>query len=166
MPVGRETLVADANFLIDIEKGKLLSAIFELNYRWEATVEVLDEIFPHTSKFLIAKGLLRTFLTSTELSRIPELRKKFVAPSFADLTALCVAASQHKVLVTGDRHLRQAARSEGIEVHGTLWVLDELVSSKTIPCKRAADSLTAMVKSQSRFPAAECRKRLREWKGL
>ena len=66
-------------------------------------------------------------------------------------------------LLTGDRNLRDFAMAEGIAVHGTLWLLDELVVCRIITPFEAKTSLEAMQRSGSRLPHDEVLNRLRLW---
>ncbi len=66
-------------------------------------------------------------------------------------------------LLTGDRHLREAATQEGVAVHGTLWLLDELVRLGTIVPLQAA-ALEHMLAHGRRLPQDECQKRIERWK--
>ncbi|MBE0467410.1 MAG: DUF3368 domain-containing protein [Candidatus Desulforudis sp.] len=66
-------------------------------------------------------------------------------------------------MLTGDKDLRTAAQDEGIVVHGTLWVLDQLVEQHAAPPHEIAAALKRMLQKGSRLPRLECEKRLRRW---
>ena len=59
-------------------------------------------------------------------------------------------------LLTGDRHLRAAAEQEGVPVHGTLWLLDEMVRLAVVSPRLAAQALERMLERGSRLPLDEC----------
>ena len=67
------------------------------------------------------------------------------------------------VLLTGDGHLRQAARREGVEVHGVLWVLDGLLEDRGLTAREAIQALRRMLDAGARLPEPEWRRRLRAW---
>jgi predicted nucleic acid-binding protein len=68
------------------------------------------------------------------------------------------------MLVTGDAALRHAAEEEGVEVHGTLWLLDNLIVDGLLPSATGAFALERMQKHGSRFPQDECNDRLERWR--
>ena len=49
-----------------------------------------------------------------------------------DHSALALAMQEKCPLLTGDKDLRTAAKSEGVEVHGTVWIIEELLNQKLI----------------------------------
>ena len=79
------------------------------------------------------------------------------------MATLVLARSEDGVLMTGDGTLRDAARAEGIEVHGTLWVVDHLVHTETVRPNEAAHALQLMMEGDRRLPPAEVNRRIREW---
>ena len=89
----------------------------------------------------------------------------YARPSRTDLFALACAREMKCLLLSGDAALRNAAGAEGVEVHGTLWVLDQLVEAGLLSSREAAKSLKLMVAMKSRFPKNEVEKRMRLWEG-
>ena len=49
-------------------------------------------------------------------------------------------------------------------VHGTLWLLDEMVRLAVVPPRLAAQALERMLEHGSRLPLNECQERLERWK--
>lgn len=86
-------------------------------------------------------------------------------PSVNDLFAFVVARAEGAMLLTGDGALRELAESEGMAVHGTLWMLDELVRRAVVRPEQAADGLERIIKYGRRLPERECRRRIRRWGG-
>jgi hypothetical protein len=64
-------------------------------------------------------------------------------------------------LLTGDRHLTEAADREGVTAHGTLWLLDEMVRLMVVAPVQAAQALERMLERGSRLARVECQKRPR-----
>ena len=67
------------------------------------------------------------------------------------------------MVIAGDGPLRDAAETEGLEVHGVHWVLDELVEHGHITASRAAAGLEVMLQEGSHLPAGPVEKRLVLW---
>ena len=74
------------------------------------------------------------------------------------------AQTLEAALVTGDGDLRKAALAAGVEVHGILWMLDEMVAGAKTPPRHAAEMLERILKTRARLPAAECEVRLARWR--
>lgn len=63
-------------------------------------------------------------------------------------------------LLTGDNALRNAAASEGIEVRGTLWVVEALVAQGVITKRRAESAYNRMKSAGRRLPWRQAFERL------
>jgi len=156
--------VVDANILIDLHAGELLREFFRLPLRPMVPDVVLAELDIPDRKSLLSYGLEEVELSPAQVQMVVTLLGRYHRPSTNDLFALCLAREWGATLLTGDHHLRDAAVREGVKVHGTLWVLDELVRlGIVVPC-RAAQSLEQMRASGGRLPTAECEKRLLLWR--
>lgn len=161
MPGSRvPTLIGDANVLIDFARGELLGALFKLS----STLAVPDLVFedelraqhPH----LIDRGLVLVELGSTTIDRVMELSATYRKTSRLDLFALAAAEQEDAVLLTGDKHLRKAAEAEGIEVHGTLWLADQLISEGLISVDRLTEAYTRMRACGRRLPWTEVQRQI------
>jgi predicted nucleic acid-binding protein len=102
-------------------------------------------------------------LDEKEESAAASFTLTFRKPSPNDLAALALAKSRGATLLTGDAPLREAAATEGVTVHGVLWLLDMLVAKAAITPEIAAAALDAILADGSRLPDHECRQRLRAW---
>jgi len=109
-------------------------------------------------------GLQSATLSGTQVQEVTALTVRHRQVSANDLFALVLARTLEAVLLTGDQHLRQIAAQQGIVVHGTLWVLDEMVRLKVIAPSQAAQALEQMLARGSRLPRARCQRRLQQWR--
>ena len=94
------------------------------------------------------------------------MRGQFIGPSFYDLSVLVLAKKRGAWLLTGERQLRSIAQTAGLTVHGTLWLLDEMIRHRVIVPTVAAQALQRMLQQGSRQPREECEKRLARWRAL
>ncbi len=156
--------VTDANFWIDLHAGGLLDEVFRLPCRWVIPDVVLGELQQPDRRALHSRGLNEVGLSGEQVAEVPELAGRYPRPSRKDLFALVLAKTTGTTLITGDRDLRTAAEQEGMEVHGTLWVLDEMVKGKIIKPQRAAEALERMVRHGRRLPREETEERLQRWR--
>lgn len=109
-------------------------------------------------------GLRNFELPGSQVLKVLELASKYRGPSRADLFALALAIALPGVLLTSDKRLREAAENEGVPVHGTLWLLDELVACGLVTHMKARDALRRMLEKGRRLPLDECGRRLKRWK--
>ncbi len=66
--------------------------------------------------------------------------------------ALGLAKTSGWTLLAGDRSLRQAAEEEAIEVHGTLWLVERMVTTQVINVEQAATAFDLMRENHRRLP--------------
>ncbi len=158
------TYIVDANILIDLHVGGSLSEFFRLPFRFVTPDVVLAELVEPDGETLVVRGLERAELSGKQVLAVAELRARYRWVSVRDLFALVLAQALGTTLLTGDRHLRQAADVEGVAVHGTLWLLDEMVRLGVVPPGQAAQALERMLARGSRLPHDECQVRIRRWR--
>jgi len=162
-------IVTDTNVWIDLHRGGLIAEAFKLPVTWLAPDVVIEELRVPDGEPLVRRlrrlGLKQIELSGEQVATVQVFAAGYRRSSTADLFALVVAKARGAVLLTGDRRLREAANEEQVHVHGTLWVLDEMVRRRILPLIRAARALRQMVERGSRLPRRDCEIRLRRWKG-
>lgn len=150
--MGKLLLISDANILIDVENGHLTPAIFRLPY----VIGVPDILFELELKerhsHLLEAGLKVKSLTAESIKKTESLTQQYPQPSIMDHSALALALQEQCPLLTGDKALRVAAKKEGVEVHGTIWIIEELLKQKIIQQPQAKSSFDAMRIKGSRLP--------------
>ena len=156
--------VVDASVLIDLHVGRLLRIVFQLPLFLMAPDVLIAELHEPDGDLLLDYGLARIELSSDDVREVSRLAVQYRGPSVNDLFALAAAKTMGASLLTGDRHLREVAEQEGIPVHGTLWLLDEMLRLAVIPPLVAAQALERMLEKGSRLPWDECQERLRQWR--
>ena len=158
-------LITDTNIWIDLIKGGLLDAFFELPYSINASDLVRDyESIGISWRALAQKGLQFIELTPTEIGDLYRLHQSLPKPSIPDLASYLVAVKTIGILLTGDKALRVFAEQK-IEVHGFLWVVDKLVNLHIITARDASNCLELMLQDpKTRLPKRECNKRINKWR--
>lgn len=156
-------LISDANIIIDMNTGGLLRLMF----RFDATFAVPDILFEEELR-VDHPGLLRLGLKRLELSEgtvvyAGRLVEKYrgLGASINDLLALALARQEECPLLTGDGRLRTAGQTEGIEVHGTLWLIEQMVRARTITFRQADTGYAKMRKAGRRLPWDDVDQQLR-----
>ncbi|MBM4286879.1 MAG: DUF3368 domain-containing protein [Deltaproteobacteria bacterium] len=163
MAVSPRLCIVDASVLIDLEKADLVQEFLQLRCRWATPEAVVYEVGESLGSALTTGGLAVIDMTADEVQDVLRLRERYNRVSISDLFCLVLARNRKAVLITGDQPLRKAAEAEGVRVRGTLWMLDEMVTSRIIPGFKAAEALSRMIAGGGRFPPEECRKRLKKW---
>ena len=120
-------LVSDTSVIIDLDRGDLLEAAFEL----DDTLVVPDLLFEREldadfGQRLRALGIIIESLDGHEVRRATQLRRAEGRLSVADTFAFALAQGRQWTLLTGDGVLRSVAEAEGVAVHGVLWIFDRI----------------------------------------
>lgn len=145
-------LISDANIFIDFEEAGLLEALFRL----PETIGVPDLLFEdelrERHEDLLDHGLALLELRAPAVKRVVELAKLYRKPSRLDLAALALAEQEGCPLLSGDRHLREAAEAERVDVHGTLWLAERLVREKLVSLSELTRGYARMKDAGRRLP--------------
>jgi predicted nucleic acid-binding protein len=154
-------LISDANIFIDMEAGGLVQAMFKLPETFAVPdilfMEELVEYHPE----LPGHGLQVMSLTEETVAESMRLRQQHRHPSQNDLFALALAKQESCPLLTGDKRLRDVAKEEGVELKGTLWLIERMVEEAIISVNGAADAYAGMRHEKRRLPWAEVTKQLK-----
>ena len=156
-------LVTDTNIWIDLKNGNVLELVFDLPFHYITSVFAGEEIPREEWELLISLGVEAHALTSEQISEVFQLRQDNHSVSPTDLSSFVLARDLSAILLNSDGPLRRLAENYGIEVHGVLWLLDELVEYQILPASQAASVLIRMRAKGARLPEEECKKRLRAW---
>lgn len=113
---------------------------------------------------LIRRGLLIEVMEDAATLRLYDLMAKHNNSSLADVSCFLLAQETQRPLLTGDGRLRRQAAAEGLEVHGALWLLDQMVIHAVLRPDAAAAALERMLARNARLPAVECQARLKRWR--
>ncbi len=144
-----QLISSDTSVWIDFEIIDALAEPFLLNdyYSFLMSAETMDAELQYPSDLsarLEAFGLMRTELQDDEYHLALSLGSKYKQLSSYDTFALAIAKNRDIPILTGDGALRKAAEKEGIEFHGTLWVIDRLWEEKAITQHRYKELLSSL----------------------
>lgn len=164
LPGPGRVYVSDTNIWIDLGNVGLLEATFQLPHSFASTDFVLNELPPRDRRRLQALGLDIVVMGGDQMSLLQALAVQHNNSSLADVSCYLLARRNGHALLTGDGRLRRRAASEGIPVHGVLWILDQLIACGIVTAAGAAAGLQAMLAAGARLPEADCRHRLAAWR--
>lgn len=162
--------IKDANVFIDLEIAGLFDLWFQLDIETHTSVFIQDELETgghHQALAYFASGQVIShdfdFVEMTQVNGLMQEVNK--AAGFNDCSVLYLAEKLKASLLSGDNALRRSAERRGVEVRGTLWVFDELVSRHLLKPTVAAQKLRYLLQEERRLPQRECRTRIEQWEG-
>ena len=135
-------LISDANILIDLEVGGLILDLFKLPYQIQVPEMLFADELEADHGYLLEHGLRLGELSAASMVEVAILVNKYKQPSRYDCFAL------------------QLAKQEQIEVKGTLWVVESLVSQNIIDLVSARKAYALMKNNGRRLPWELTEKRL------
>ena len=165
-------LVNDTNIFIDLHSVGLLEEMCRLPYEIHTVDFVVAEIADADQRRifdeLVAQGgIFIDGFTADEVIEIVEEHSSVSGNLSIPDCSVCYFARKHKVpMLTGDRRLRRYAEQQSIEVHGILFIFDELVRHGIIAASMAADRLEELFAINARLPKAEIRDRINRWRSV
>lgn len=163
-------VVNDANILIDLIKLKLVDSFFNINWKFHSTGFIIEELWNEQQQLLnlyIDNGKL-IIIYDFNLEDIVAIRYQKPKLSDADCSALHCAQKLNASLITSDNVMRKCAKELNVEVHGHLWVLDELVKHNYIDTVTAINKLKELndINPKLKLPQKECDAMIKKWKEL
>ena len=147
-------VIADANVLIDLGLVNGLGVLTQL-----ARVEVLDVVFNECTApsqlqaQIISAGSQKIEVTMDWLLSSQQYHKGEL--SFQDALCLYYAKIFDRVLITNDKPLRKASQHQGIEIHGTLWIIRQAYEQKISSSNELCEWISTLVKLDRRMPLQE-----------
>ncbi len=157
-------LILDTSICIDLYHGKLLKAVLQLQHKIVLPDVIVAELKEPHRELLLELGFLEETTAGNEINNIMALREIYEGPSTNDLFALLLAKRDASYLITGDNALRNAAKHEGVSVHGLLWLMDTLIENKVISKSEAFEALERIIKAGSWLPKKEYEERFKKWR--
>lgn len=158
-----QLLVSDSNVPIDIEHVNLTDSMFSMKIIFTVPDVLFEKELKSRHGHLIDLGLKIKSLSDKAVDRAIEFTDKYRQPSELDLFALSLAVEEQCPLLTGDKNLRKAADLEGVQVHGTIWLVNQMLHEIIILLNAAIIAFQKMKNAGSRLPWDEVDKLLGKW---
>lgn len=162
-------IITDTNVLFDVIKIGALPEFFSLDYDICTTVFVIEEIKPSGQRemietFIRAKKLTVIEFTGEDVEEVVNFDNVKGLKRFTDKSVIWKSVQLNCPMLTGDKKMKEIAENIGIEVHGSIWVIDELFNSDLISTKKAIELLEQLMKTNSWLPKNEIEKRISKMK--
>lgn len=154
----RSIVVQDACILFDLVDMDLLEVFFQLDLTVLTTPQVMAEITDEdqlpTIEAHIRNGDLNVDKDGS-YEDITELFDEFPGLSVADCSVLELAMRKNAVVLSSDGGLRKISKRKHCEVHGTLWIIQELHNHGVIEKEAAIEKLKRYASINLRAPKKE-----------
>lgn len=156
-------LISDANIIIDMNTGGLLRRMFRFNVTFAVPDTLFEEELRIDHPELPRLGLKLLELREDTVVYAGRLVDKYqsLGAGINDLLALALAWQEKCPLLTGDGRLRTAGQTEGIEVHGTLWLIEQMLKANFMTVNQAETGYAKMREAGRRLPWEDVDKQLR-----
>lgn len=147
----------------------LLDMMGELPYEIHTVdfvaAEIISEDQRQALRSLVNQKRIRVnSFTSQEVSEIFEEYSAVSNNLSIPDCSVCYFARKYQVpMLTGDRRLRRYAEDQSIEVHGILFLFDELVKHHVLAPNQAANKLRLLMQLNARLPKTEITDRIERW---
>lgn len=158
-------LVSDTSVLVDLDRGGILNALFQLPFDIGVPDVLYDlELKDWEGPNLIAAGLKVMVLDGDGVALAQRYRGHDPRLSLPDAFALALAKTENHILLAGDASLRKLAEIEEVEVHGVLWVIDALDGHKVLSGVELLQGLMLIAEHpRCRLPKGEIQQRLKRY---
>ena len=158
--------ITDANIFIDLFRMELPHLLFETGLEIHTTREVFEELYPAQQAILLNfGGLIIHDLTDAQWTQLQGLNlpRKF---SQADCSVMGLAHQLQVAVLSNEKLMRKKAAQWGLEVRGTLWLLDQFVGMQCCSPALAAERLEHLMRLNPYLPKAEGLARLNQWASM
>jgi predicted nucleic acid-binding protein len=162
-------IITDTNIFFDIISIGALPEFFSLDYEICTTEFVIEEIIESDQKeaievFIRAKEIYVIGFSSEEIGEIQSFSTSKTFKGITDKSVLWKSYQLKCPLLTGDKKLRKEAEANGIDVYGTIWIIDTLVENGLIDRFKGIELLERLKSVNSSLPFDEIDKLIRLYK--
>ena len=164
-----KVIVNDTNIFIDLQSIGLLRKMCELPFEIHTVDFVIAEIATPEYRTEIQQAINENLIhvrefTAEEIVEI--VIEQASAPgniSIQDCSVCYYARNGAYTLITGDRQLRAYAENCNVEVHGVLYLFDQMIENSILLPSEASIKLRELLAINVRLPRAEILKRITLW---
>lgn len=161
--------ITDANVFFDLMNIEALPEFFGLDFEICTTDFVVDEILrleqaEQIQNCIRSKQLTVFNFSADEIDEVVNLKTKRTLRRIADKSVLWKALQLKCKLLTGDKSLRSEAEENGLEVHGSIWVVMEIIEAKLLSTAKGIELYEKLKIVNDGLPKDEIEKLIRKLK--
>jgi predicted nucleic acid-binding protein len=164
-----KVVITDVSVFFDLFYLQVLPEFFALDLEIHTTNFVYNEIIHGVQKsefdvFERSKKLHIIKITVSDEDEIRAMPLTRSNRSFPDKTVLWKAMHLKCILLTCDNRLKIEALAQGLEVHGSIWVIRQLIDNAIISKSRGIELYEKMKIINSRLPHNEIDEQIKRLK--
>ena len=160
-------IVTDANILIFLSRLDLIDSFVAMDFEIHTTDFIIDEYYrgakkEHNFKNLdkyIRSGKITIHEYGYDDILVIYEQKKSLSPS--DCSIFKLSLDLEAILLTGDKPLKIFSERSQVEVHGIVWLIDEMLVHEIIDQVEYREKLTVLKGLSQRLPVEEIDRRLK-----
>lgn len=157
--------ITDASIFIDLYELGGLAWLATLGFEIHTTNLVLNEL---SNDQLVAVSLVVDKVHELTFSDLTILQTGDFPKGLSNTDRSLLWCHNHPieyavVLFSSDNLIRKWATKKNIEVHGILWILDQMVAQAYISPHEACSLLKRLMQINAWLPQAACKERLDAW---
>lgn len=148
-------VVTDTNVFIDMMDVGALVALFGLGLEVHTTAFVVDELASDQQTQLlpyISTGRLKVAHFDPAEIAVVEALQTTVTIGFTDRSVVHLATRLRAMVLSGDGKLWKVCKSRRLEVHGSLWVVEQAWVHGLVPPMSCIARLEQLERLNSRLP--------------
>lgn len=160
-------VVTDANVLIFLSRLDLMGSFAGMDFEIHTTDFIVDEYYKGRKKDKELKNI-DGYIKSGRLTiheygydELMEIYKQKKGLSPSDCSVFKLSSDLDAVLLTGDKTLKLFAEKSAIEVHGIIWLIDEMLEHGVIGKIEYRKKLAELKGLSRRLPVEEIDRRLK-----
>lgn len=163
--------IQDANILIDMIDIDVLALMLDLPMEFHVSdfvhAELTEQVYRQAVNEAIADSrlVLDTF-DGRDVSEITDMALEMTGLSFPDCSCISLANKLQAALLTGDMRLRREARARDLEVHGSIWIIEQLYLAGRLEAHDAGTRLLSLLHVNPRLPRVTCALKIEEWRSV
>ncbi|MBN2524435.1 MAG: hypothetical protein JXB24_14270 [Bacteroidales bacterium] len=162
-------LITDTNVLFDVIKIGALPEFFRLDFDICTTIFVIEEIKPFPQReqvetFIRSKQLTVFGFSAEDVESIANFDIGQELKRFTDKSVIWKSLELKYPMLTGDKKMKEVAEKLGREVHGSIWIIDELLNNNLISPSKTLELLKQLLATNSWLPRNEIEKRINKLK--
>lgn len=171
MSATRLIVISDTNIFIDLISVELYECFLSLGYKIYTNIFVVNELEDPEQRAIV-EGTDGLYIEQfEEVGFVEEVLQFFEMRtrrglSFTDCAVLYQGIRHKAAVLTGDKKMIKMAKEKDIDVHGILFIFDEMVRRDILPPPKAIIKLRQLFEHNPRLPADEIEFRIERWSEL
>lgn len=160
-------IVTDANVLIFLSRLDLIDSFIFMDFEIHTTDYIMNEYYRGAKKESNLKNLDK-YVRSGRLTvheygydEIYTIYQQKSSLSLPDCSVYKLSLDLNAILLTGDRQLKAFSENSKIEVHGIIWLIDEMRKGGIIDQVEYREKLRDLKGMSRRLPVDEIDRRLK-----